>query len=170
MRRYRPIKRLVIPLPITMIEVILELVGIAFLIAMIALPVIYWAALPEAIPTHFGFTGEPDNWGGKESLIFLPMIGTVLYLVMGLLSRYPHTYNYPVRITEANAEIQYLLARQLINWLKTLLAILFAYIEWGTIQVALGNLPGLGPWTLVCILLIMFVTIIYFVLAFKFKG
>ncbi|WP_293285512.1 hypothetical protein [Microcoleus sp. PH2017_40_RAT_O_B] len=54
-------------------------------------------------------------------------------------SRYPHTFNYPVRITQENARRQYLLGRGLLVWLKAEVCWLFAFIVRQQILVALGN-------------------------------
>lgn len=47
--------------------------------AVTALPIVMglllWSRLPEQIPTHFGFHGEPDGWSSKAFAVFgLPLI------------------------------------------------------------------------------------------------
>lgn len=47
--------------------------------AVTALPILMglllWSRLPEQIPTHFGFNGEPDDWSSKAFAVFgLPLI------------------------------------------------------------------------------------------------
>ncbi len=164
MQNYTASKRPIIKLPITPTEIILELTGTMALLTMLFVLIKYWSILPATIPTHFGFSGNPDGWGGKESLLFLPILGMLLYVCMGLLSRYPHTFNYPVPITEENAPVQYLLGRKIINWLRTFVVILFGYLEWVSIQTALGNLSGLGPWFIAIILIVTFIPIVSYVI------
>ncbi|MEN6384570.1 MAG: DUF1648 domain-containing protein [Phycisphaerales bacterium] len=157
-------KRPKIELPITLIEIVFELAGIMAIFSMILILSKYWPSLPETIPTHFGFSGKPDGWGGKESLLFLPILGTFMYICMWFLSKYPHIYNYPVTITEENAPVQYLIGRKIINWTRTFVAILFGYLEWASIQGALGKSPGLGPWFILVVLLFSFAPIIYYIM------
>ena len=37
-----------------------------------------YSRLPERIPIHFGFTGEPDNWGPRATIWLLPALGLVM--------------------------------------------------------------------------------------------
>lgn len=163
-QNYRTAQRPVIELPITLTEIIFELAGITAIFSMIVILSKYWPGLPDIIPTHFGFSGKPDGWGGKESLLFLPMLGTFMYICMWFLSKYPHIYNYPVAITEENAPVQYLIGRKIINWTRTFVVILFGYIEWVSIQAAMGISPGLGPWFILVVLLFPIAPIIYYVI------
>jgi hypothetical protein len=164
MQNHRTAKRPVIELPITSIEIIIELTGIIAIFVMFLILYKYWPVLPEIIPTHFGISGKPDGWGGRGSLFFLPILGTFVYICLWFLSKYPHIYNYPVTITEENAPVQYLMARKLINWLRTFVVVLCGYTEWVSIQVALGKSSGLGPWFIAVVLLLTSGPIIYYVM------
>ena len=163
MQSYNARKRPIIQIPATPSEIILEFIGILALFAMIFLLVKYWPVLPEKIPTHFGLSGKPDGWGGKESLLFLPVLGMFMYVIMWWLSRYPQIYNYPVQITEENAPIQYLLGRKVINCLRTSSVILFGYLEWTSIKAALAESSGLGPRFIIVVLLFAFVPLIFYI-------
>lgn len=160
----RKAKRPVIDLPITSIELILEFIGIGAIFTTFVLLSKYWPVLPEIVPTHFGISGEPDGWGGKASLFLLPVTGTFLYVCMWFLSKYPHIYNYPVTITEDNAPGQYLMGRKIINWMRTFVVVLFGCLEWISIQTALGNSPGPGPWFIAVVVLFSFVPPIYYII------
>lgn len=54
-----------------------------------AVPLTYYDALPETIPTHFGFFGEPDDWSDKSylSLLLSPLImsATIFLLMLPLI-------------------------------------------------------------------------------------
>jgi uncharacterized membrane protein len=127
-----------------------------------------WSSLPDKIPTHFGFDGAPDAWGSKMTLLLMPILATVIFAILTVLSRFPHTYNYPWRLTEQNAERQYRLARMLLTAVKMEVIYLFAYIEYGTIRTALGNADGLGSLVPSFILIALFGTVaFYFVKAWQ---
>lgn len=112
--------------------------AIAILLAVLII-VHFWAVLPDRIPIHFGFSGQPDAWGDKMMIWLLPAVAAIMFVALAVVSRYPHTFNYSVRITEENARRQYLLARSLLVWLKAEVCWLFAFIVRQQIIVALGN-------------------------------
>ncbi|MGB1004517.1 MAG: DUF1648 domain-containing protein, partial [Salibacteraceae bacterium] len=49
--------------------------GILGLVILLATPLVYWADLPDVIPTHYNNAGEPDGFGNKISIIFMPVLG-----------------------------------------------------------------------------------------------
>ncbi|MEQ8174199.1 MAG: DUF1648 domain-containing protein [Syntrophomonadaceae bacterium] len=141
-RKPRP----VIKLPRTTLDNYLETVSVLGLFAMVYLLARYWTGLPSIVPTHFGAAGQPDGWGSKTSLFVNLGLGLFFYLGLTVLYRFPHIYNYLYTINEANAQVQYRLARSLVSGLKAGVILIFTYGEWATIQTALGQSTGLGPW------------------------
>lgn len=128
--------------------------AIAFTAAM-STPLIvlsYYPDLPETIAIHFNGLGEPDGWGGKGFLWLLPVLGLGIYALMTWLNQYPHTFNYPVKITEANAEWQYTLATRTIRFLKSIICLSFGLITWFMIQTATGAAQGLPAWLMILLL------------------
>jgi len=111
--RYRP----VLHLPRTPLEKLLEALTALGVIILIAMTVWGYFALPAVIPTHYGFSGAPNAYGGKGSLLTLPIVSICLAVLLTVLSRYPHLYNYPWPITAENAPRQYSLARLLLRWI-----------------------------------------------------
>jgi uncharacterized membrane protein len=130
----------------------------------------FWSILPDRLPTHYDFAGKPDAWGGKETLVILPLVSLFFFIIFVILERFPRIYNYPVVITEENAERQYRLARSLLTWINFSIIWFFAYMEWRTILVALGRADGLGiAAILVFMLMIMGSVASYVRQAFKAK-
>src|SRR5947208_2792288 len=76
--------------PVRIAYEILALSGLAFELGTI---IYKWAALPAVIPTHFGFSGQADDWSSKKWLLLLPALSLVLYIGLTWLSRYPHKLN-----------------------------------------------------------------------------
>lgn len=138
------------------------------LILMVSILIYYWPRLPETIPTHFNFSGEADGWGSKSTLLILPISGLALYAILTVVGFFPHTYNYPWKITEKNARDQYRLAQLLMGWLKIELTWMFLYLVWQTVKVSLGHVDGLGMVFASVFLAVVFGTIgIYFYLSFR---
>jgi len=86
------------------IDKVIEVIGIIGLILLIGLPIIYFSELPETIPRHFGFNGQPDGFSGRGIIWTLPIIGVIMYVGMFWLNKYPHTFNYPQQISNKNDE------------------------------------------------------------------
>ena len=56
----------------------------------------------------------------------------------------PHTFNYAVKITQANASVQYSNAVKVMSIVATIIAVAFACITYGIIQAAKGIESGLN--------------------------
>lgn len=98
-----------------------------------------WAELPAAVPVHFGVSGEPDAWGPRSTVILLYVLGVVMYVALTFAERVPHTYNYPVEITEENAGRQYALGRELMAGTKAWVAVLFLFAVRVILMMAVGE-------------------------------
>lgn len=105
--------RPILPIPRSPSAAVLEIVAVAGTVLSVALLVQSWKALPPVIPVHFGISGKPDGWGAKPTLWLFPALSAAIYVGLTVLSRFPHTFNYPVPITEENALQQYRLACEL---------------------------------------------------------
>ncbi len=129
--------------------------------ALFTLGITLWAMphMPDRVATHFDFFGRPDGWGPKEVLWVLPGSLLLLYVVLTIVCRFPHTFNYPVSITTENAERQYALAISAMRWLKAEFVVLLSYGAWATIQVALGQATDIGAWFVPVTLAVMLPTV-----------
>ncbi len=115
--------------------------------------------LPAKIPTHFGADGQPNGWGGPESLWMLPIVGTLIALMMTVVTRFPQSFNYPVRVTRENQARLQELALGMIAWLRLEVLCLFAWIEWATIETARQTRLGLPTGLLPASIFVVFGTI-----------
>ncbi|MGP4081206.1 DUF1648 domain-containing protein [Pseudalkalibacillus sp. R45] len=124
--------------------------------------VMQWSSIPNKVPVHFNFAGEPDNWGHKGLIWLLLFIGISMWIGLTFLEKYPHVYNY-ITLTEENIEKQYKNASMMINVIKNELLILFVLLTWRTVQVAKGSHENLPGWDLPVILGILFITLAFFI-------
>lgn len=146
------------------IDHILTYVAFGILAFMILATVMHYPQLPDQIPIHFNAAGDPDSYGDKKMIMILPILSIIMVLGLNMLSKIPHTYNYLVSITEENAHDQYQKASRMMRAINAIIAGMFSYILWASIQVALGNWTGLGSTFLILSMLILFGTIFYFIL------
>lgn len=160
-------KRPVIKLPRTKWEWIWDIVGFGVFIGAIVFLVASWSSIPDQVPGHYNALGEVDRWGSKYELFILPIIGVFLWLMMGILERFPHVHNYPERINESNAEAFYLTSRQVLNVTKNICLILFGFIMIQSIRVALGWATTLGGWFIVVFLVATILPSIYGLIKFN---
>lgn len=139
------------------IDSIIELIGIISIFLLIGVPMYYYSSLPEIIPIHFDGSGQADDFGRKAMIWLLPIIGLLTYIGIAYINNKPHTFNYAVKITAENAERQYRIAMKFIRILNTIIAGVFAYLTYSSIQVALENQNGLSSYFLPLFLIILFV-------------
>jgi uncharacterized membrane protein len=134
---------------------------------------VYWNAqfglgrLPERIPIHFNFAGQPDAWGKPTMLPIMPVVALVLYLLLTVLARFPSIFNYPVEVTAENRPWLEALALDMIAWIKMEMVCLFAWIQWSTIEVARQGRGGLSPALLPVFLVTLFGTLAWFITAMR---
>jgi len=125
-------------------DIFIEIIAIIGLIALIVISIFYYSDLPDLIPRHFGISGETDAYGSKGIIWSLPVTGLLLYLLLTLINKFPHLFNYPVKVTEANAGKLYGYAIRANQFLKIIIIYSFLYINYKTIMIGQGKASGLG--------------------------
>jgi hypothetical protein len=155
-------KRPKIKIWLTLFDLIVEIAGFVAVLAMWILLLTTYSTLPDLIPIHFNGIGEVNHFGEKNSIFMLPVIATVLYAVITILSRFPHILNYPVKITENNASFQYRNMLRMIRIVKLMIVLIFGYLLLHTILNTGENTQGLGIWFMPVSLAIVFIPVIYF--------
>lgn len=151
-------------------DFVLETAAVVILIAIWGMAAYALTVLPETFPVHFDLSGRPDGYGGKGSLLILPATALFLYAGMTILNRYPHVFNYPVKLTAENALRQYTNATRAIRVLKLIVMLVFFLIAYFQVQSALTFSSGIGIWLLPLILLLVYLPLGYFIIkAFRKK-
>ncbi len=149
-----------IKIPKTRFEIAFDAIGIIFYILIVSYLATHYNTLPNRVPSHFNALGEADRFGNKQTLLILPVISGGLWILMTILEKYPHVFNY-LNLREDNMEAQYKNGRLMVNVLKNEIVLLFGAITYLTVQIATGDAVGLGevflPIFLVVILGSMFV-------------
>lgn len=125
-----------------------------------------WNLLPESIPVHFNFAGQPDAWGARTDLLLLLGLSALFYVGLTWLTRHPQKLNYPWKITERNAARQYALASSFMRVIKLQTVWLFAVIALQMIGISFGLAGGLSYLFVPAVLAVTSATVIgYFVVA-----
>lgn len=129
---------------------ILDIIGWILLIGTLAYLILGWSSFPDQIPMHYNGAGEIDRWGGKGEIIVIEVVMWILYLGIGLVEKYPQIWNTGVEVTPQNREKVYRILKYMLKTLKTLTALIFAYLIVNSLQ---GTpLPGwFTPVTLILV-------------------
>ncbi len=123
----------------------------------------YYGRLPATIPIHFGLDGVADGYGPKWMLWILPAVNLALFYVLGAASKTDFRwFNYPVKITEANAAKQHEIALQLLAVMRLVCCLGLAYMVYAVVLTALNGEGRLSVFGLVLFLLAVFLPIGYF--------
>nr|WP_321236051.1 DUF1648 domain-containing protein [uncultured Psychroserpens sp.] len=135
-----------IDVPLQPIDIILDLISITLLILMLVYVTMSYSELPDIIPSHFNGKGEVDGHSEKIMLWLLPALGTVMFIGLFILNRYPHIHNYMVNITEDNALKNYRFSTRIVRITNLFMALLFGIISYSMVQGAKSEHFKLGDW------------------------
>lgn len=151
-------------IPLTTTDRVMEVTALLLLLAFWVFTLFNLPKLPDIIPTHFGSGGQVDGYGDKWTLISLPGVATLLYLLLTFVARHPHKMNYMVEITPQNALKQYSIVTGMFRIIKIAIIIVFFMIGFQTVQIAMGAPDFLGKWFVMIMFGLIFVPIFYFLI------
>ncbi|MGP4105614.1 DUF1648 domain-containing protein [Virgibacillus sp. L01] len=152
-----------IEVPATKWEDFLNILSVILLICSIVFVVQAYNSLPEQVPTHFNAKGEADAWGNKGTVLLMPAIAFVSFIIMYFVTKAPHRFNYMVKVTEENAPRLYTLARTFMAVINFEMVAIFSYITWAMVQSASSG-SGLGINFIFFVILLPIATIISFMI------
>lgn len=153
------VKRPKIPVNLTAIDYIIEITGAIGIAILIFLPIYFYHDLPGQIPKHFNMSGQLDAYGNRSMIWLLPAVGLVLYVGITILNKFPFVFNYPVKVTNENAERLYTLATRTLRLLKVIIIFLFAFLSYSNLQIAMNKATGIENYYLLVFLFIVVILI-----------
>ena len=106
----------------------------------VILPIVFWADIPEKVPTHYNASGAVDAWGGKGILLLL-MVFSVIMLGMMFLATYVVKTNAVSKYSKEEEKVDNSFIYILLVWLNFCLELFFAYIIYAcaTVKKSLGT-------------------------------
>jgi uncharacterized membrane protein len=151
-------------LKLTNLDYLIEILGLLLFSSTWIFIISIYNNLPDIIPNHYNALGTADNFGKKWMILSLPIVSTVLFIGLTLLNYFPESFNYPTKINEDNALIQYTYATRLIRYLKLVIVFIFGILLYQTTRYPLNQNDGLGIWFLPLFLGLIFIPLIFYVL------
>ena len=154
-------------LPFTKTQKLMEVLSLLLLIGSIIYLMFQWPSLPERLVTHYNSMGQPDSWGGKASILFIPIMSIFLYLLLtGCLFLPQEMMNTPVAVTKENEDRILKLSRDLLSMEKLIMLCDFSYITFCTMKE-----KALSPYFLPIFLASIFIPIIVIIIKMvKYKS
>lgn len=138
---------------------ILNLISFLVLISMPLYLILTWKSIPDTLPTHFNGIGEADAWGGKGSLILLPVLAILIYGMITLLEHLPDVWNTGVKLTPQNQNRVLTAVYGMIVTTKLSMLLLFAWLNFCS-----AKCMNLGKWFTSISLSIVFGPMIYYII------
>lgn len=139
-------------------------IALAAVIGGFILIIVHYGDLPDRIPSHFDASGKPDGYAPKALIWLLAFINLGTYALLSWVPNAPkELINYPVKITPENEERQFNNMVSMIHAMRLAIALMFAYIIYGIVYTGLGQMNGLGTWSLWLILAGVIVPVIYYI-------
>ena len=139
-------------------HLLLELLTFVALLSFILFFALQWQTISEPLPSHFGFSGQPNSWGDKSSLLVSLIIGMAIYIMISVIELFPRIWNFPVQLTEQNREKLITIALDSFILLKLVIVLAFGMINYWTITA-----HALPVWFLPLFLVILFGGVAFFI-------
>ncbi|NNE69183.1 MAG: DUF1648 domain-containing protein [Rhodothermales bacterium] len=145
---------------------------------LVGLSVLVFDGLPQEIPVHFGADGTPDRFASTSwlSWMLLPLMAVALSVMMEgisrLLPRMPEQLNVPdqkaYKALSLTDKLEVIARQQdFLSEITLSMNVMFAAIQIGSYQVAMGSAESLPWYSLASIAGFMIYTIIVAVRAFR---
>ncbi len=131
-------------IPLRTSDKIIEVISALVLVFIIAYTALHYGSLPDKIPSRFNASGEVTATASPAILFLLIFLSLKIYALLTVINLFPHTFNYPVRVTEENRLQLYTIGTQTNRYCKFLCMLLFAHIHYLVIQNGLGHETGSG--------------------------
>jgi uncharacterized membrane protein len=128
----------------------------------------YYPKLPSKVPTHFDWKGNVDAWGEKSfSLVMLPVLQTVIFIVFLIISQFPKTFNFPGKekmdkIPVDKRVLVYDLLKEVLFFIFLFVNLLFLYLLRITCLIGTGERVVFNSVYLCSLILGIFLVSIYY--------
>ncbi|MEQ8879521.1 MAG: DUF1648 domain-containing protein [Cyclobacteriaceae bacterium] len=133
-----------IKISMSIFDWVIEVLGALFiLVTWYLLLTNYWF-MPEQVPVHYDFWGNPNIYSNKELIWLTPILMTAVYVGIYFLNKIPHLLNYPISVTDTNASKLYKINLRTLRIIRVLIAGQLLYSKVSLIGITSGELSKLS--------------------------
>lgn len=147
---------------------ILFIISGAMALTSLAIAIYYWAKLPDIIPTHFGFNGQPDDWNEKSVfyVFLLPILQIFMQAMFVFLYYKPQYSDMPTTMWLVTLDKKYRdhafeLIRVVMIGTSLWVGALLTYMTYMMNFSAMNSDIGMSPWILGAIVIGMLAWLTY---------
>ncbi|WP_333852615.1 DUF1648 domain-containing protein [Epilithonimonas sp.] len=123
------------------ISFILKVISFVVLLFIWIFTIVNFRNLQETIPIHYNLDGTPDGFGSRSTIWFETGLTSVLFLFLIYVSK---KTNFPLLNIPQNIKDNPILTEFVVSVLLLIIMLIFADINYESIQNALGKTKGLS--------------------------
>lgn len=157
----------IIKIPPTKFEVIMHIITYLGLLVMFIYIGTQYSRLPGEIPAHYNSSGEITRMDSKVLIWILPVISALIIIPISFICKVPYMFNYPLKVTEKNAEGVYKEGRLMVCTMNVLIVILFFVLEINIIYDALNPGNQMSKLWINILLISIFIHLFYFIIRMR---
>lgn len=145
-----------------LIDKLIQIIGSLIVVASFVYIIIYYSQLPDEIPIHYGLDGKPDDFANKSSIWSIPILSLLMFIGLTYLSKIQIPYNFAAKSVVKNAAYLKIIKYRFIQALNAIIAFIFFFLTYKTVQIGLGNDTGLGNYFIYLVIIGMFAPIVVY--------
>lgn len=104
----------------------LNILCVVMILVTIIIMIVSWNNIAEEVPTHIGVDGVVDETGDKKSVIMLPILNIIMFIMISVIEKFPSLWNIPIKVTEENKLKVYSITKSMIVAVKFVFTAMFS--------------------------------------------
>lgn len=146
----------------TNLENIFNVFSVAMILGLFVYVLYMQQKLPDSVPTHIGKGGEIDGWGSPRTILLLRSLTAIMFIALYLVSKKPHLTNFPIEITEKNANEIYRIMKEAMSCFNLAIVIGFGIMIWEAVELARGNNVEMFVGAILFIIIVPLAVLLYY--------
>lgn len=138
----------------------LEALALLALLALLYVLAANWGQIPTR-PTRLRFPGAPQPWDVRTALLVMGAMGVLGYVGMTLATNYEKLVRIPEQLDRLAPSVRQMVFSMGIM-LKTVMMLVSLYLVWVLVNVAQGQVVGLGRQYLTGMVLLVLVPFVFY--------
>lgn len=120
----------------SLLQKIMGILCAALLIGVFLYIAASWGTMPDKLHGHYNSIGAGTGRDDKVYVLFCPVIGLLLYLILTVITFFPNVWSIPVATTEQSKHYIYRCMRTMLLAVKLEMILLFVWITFSMVNQA----------------------------------